>query len=113
MLASEGASKGNLASEVRNGDVFRAPCHMLEESRSRLISGVLRRDPDINHSDSLPANATYSQCVFLFGWNFEGTMDHTGLNYVCIFIYNMYEHLKVLYFLYVFLQTPTCSTLLH
>lgn len=82
MLASEGESRGNLAGEVRSGDVFRAPCHMLEESRSRLISGVLGRDPDINHSDSLPANATYSQCVFLFRWNFECTVDHTGLNYV-------------------------------
>lgn len=64
MLASEGASRGNLAGEVRGGDVFRAPCHIIEERPSRLISRVLGRDPDINHSDSLPDNATYFQCAF-------------------------------------------------
>lgn len=79
MLASEGASRGNLAGEVRGGDVFRAPCHIIEERTSRLISRVLGRDPDINHSDSLPDNATYFQCAFLFGWNYEGIVDHTGV----------------------------------
>lgn len=58
------ASGGNLAGEVRGRDVFRAPCHMPWERWSRLISGELEKDPDINHSRSPLANGAFLLSVF-------------------------------------------------
>ncbi len=89
MLASEGASRGNFAGEVRGGDVFRAPCHMLEECWEEILISITQ-----TYSQLM---ALISSTFFSFGWNFEGTVKHTGVKLCMYAFYNMHEHINVLY----------------